>query len=440
MREVAATCRVPIQPDEHVRSLPAASPALTMPAAPKVAYLVSEYPKVSHSFIRREILALERRGWSVERLSVRKPSPALLDPADLQERQITSCVLEKGAFSLAAAMLATAIKRPSRLLRALALAAKVSRGSDKPFLWHFIYLAEACWISAKLTGANIHHLHAHFGTNPAEVAMLVGVLSNLSYSFTVHGPEEFDRARHIHLDEKIGRAHAVVAISSYSRSQLYRVASNGDWKKIQVVHCGIDRQFREIPAVTPSSARRLACVGRLCEQKGQLLLIDAVALLARQQCFLDLILVGDGELREEIESKIRQHGLGEQVHITGWATADDVKREMLSARAVIMPSFAEGLPVVLMEAMALGRPVLSTYIAGIPELVEDKKTGWLFPAGSIEHMAEAIRGCLELSESELGAMGEAARARALERHDIDREAQKLEQIFESALGEVSRSR
>lgn len=413
---------------------------MAIPVAPRVAYLVSEYPKVSHSFIRREIFALERRGWSVERLSVRKSSPALVDPSDLKERQNTRCILEKGALSLATAVLWATVKAPSRFLRALALAMKSSRGSDKPFPWHVMYLAEACWISAKLTDMGIRHLHAHFGTNPAEVAMLTSVLSNISYSFTVHGPEEFDRARHINLKEKISRAQAVVAISSYSRSQLYRIAGNEDWKKIHVVHCGIDKEFREISGVTPSVTRRLVCVGRLCEQKGQLLLIDAVAALARQNCFVELVLVGDGELRKEIESKIRDHDLGSQVRITGWAPADEVKREMLSARAVIMPSFAEGLPVVLMEAMALGRPVLSTYIAGIPELVEHEKSGWLFPAGSVEHMAEAIRNCLDASEDELRAMGEAARARALDRHDIDREAKKMERIFEAALGGLPRSR
>ena len=439
--EIAATHRVPIQSRERAKKQPAISASSTViPAARGIAYLVSEYPKVSHSFIRREILALERRGWSVERLSVRKPSAPLVDPSDVKERQITQCVLGTGALSLTAALVKTAIVRPSRFWQALSLLAKLTRGSDKPLLWHLIYLAEACWISTQLMGKGIRHLHAHFGTNPAEVAMLASMLSQVSYSFTVHGPEEFDRARHIHLGEKIARAHAVIAISSFGRSQLYRAADNKDWEKIHVVHCGIDNQFREIASVTPSASRRLACVGRLCEQKGHLLLIEAIALLARQDCLVELVLVGDGELRKEIERKVREYDLGDQVRITGWASADQVKREMLSARAVIMPSFAEGLPVVLMEAMALGRPVLSTYIAGIPELVEHQRTGWLFPAGSVEHMAEAVRRCLDASETELKAMGEAARARALERHDIDREAEKLASIFEVALGGSSRSR
>jgi colanic acid/amylovoran biosynthesis glycosyltransferase len=368
------------------------------------------------------------------RFSIRKPSSDLVDPTDIYERSATICVLEKGAVPLALAGLKFLMRRPLRLFKALALALSMAKGSDKPTVWHLIYLAEACWLSQELTKHGIKHLHAHFGTNPAEVAMLVGVLSDISYSFTVHGPEEFDRARHIHLREKVARAKAVVAISSYGRSQLFRVVDHDSWAKIQIVHCGIDQEFSNIAAVNSPPARRLACVGRLCEQKGQLLLVEAVALLARAGCIFDLVLVGDGQDRSAIEQKIREHGLSGHVRITGWASAQKVKEEMLLARAVIMPSFAEGLPVVLMEAMALGRPVLSTYIAGIPELVVDKMSGWLFPAGSIEEMSAAIRECLNAREDHLRAMGEFARARALERHDIDQEVLKLERLFQSALG------
>jgi glycosyltransferase involved in cell wall biosynthesis len=157
-------------------------------------------------------------------------------------------------------------------------------------------------------------------------------------------------------------------------------------------------------------------------------------MLRDQGITFELILVGDGEHRNAIEGRIREYRLDNQVRITGWASAEKVKEEMLLARALIMPSFAEGLPVVLMEAMALGRPVLSTYVAGIPELVVDGKSGWLFPAGSIEHMAASIRACLDAGESELTSMGEYARARALDRHDVDKEVLKLERLFQSAMG------
>jgi colanic acid/amylovoran biosynthesis glycosyltransferase len=406
----------------------------TMPAAHKIAYLVSEYPKVSHSFIRREIVALEKRGWSITRFSIRDWSKDLVDPADIRESLLTTSVLGNGAVSLVLATSKVFIRRPLRFVEALCLALRMAIGSDKPFVWHLIYLAEACWIAQRLEKQGITHLHAHFGTNPTEVAMLVGVLSKIGYSFTVHGPEEFDRARHIHLKEKVARSRMVVAISSFGRSQLFRAVDHGQWAKIKIVHCGIDQAFSDIAVVSPSLARRVVCVGRLCEQKGQLLLVEAVAMLRDQGITFELILVGDGEHRNAIEGRIREYRLDNQVRITGWASAEKVKEEMLLARALIMPSFAEGLPVVLMEAMALGRPVLSTYVAGIPELVVDGKSGWLFPAGSIEHMAASIRACLDAGESELTSMGEYARARALDRHDVDKEVLKLERLFQSAMG------
>ena len=230
-------------------------------------------------------------------------------------------------------------RAPSRFASALALAIRMMRGSDRPFIWHLIYLAEACWIAPRLERDGITHIHAHFGTNPAEVAMLAAALMGIGYSVTIHGPEEFDRAQGLNLGEKIRRASFVVAISSYCRSQLYRIVEQNHWGKIKVVHCGIDAAFAALDAVHPSQAERLVCVGRLCEQKGQLLLIEAAASLAREGRAFKLVLVGDGEDRGEIERLIVEHGLENHVEITGWASADRVRSEILAARALILPSF-----------------------------------------------------------------------------------------------------
>jgi glycosyltransferase involved in cell wall biosynthesis len=401
----------------------------------KLAYLVSQYPKVSHSFIRREILALERRGWHVTRLSVRGWDAELVDPADLSELEKTVFVLKGGAAALAAAVISQLARAPLRFLSALGLALRMTRSSDRPFLWHLIYLAEACWIAPRLERQGINHLHAHFGTNPAEVAMLTGQLAGIGYSLTIHGPEEFDRAPSIHLGEKIRRADFVVAISSYCRSQLYRNVEQNHWSKIKVVHCGIDSAFSALDTVTPSQAPRLVCVGRLCGEKGQLLLVQAAAILAQEGRKFTLVLVGDGELRPEIERLMDKYGLADHIEMIGWASADRVKQEILKSRALVLPSFAEGLPVVLMEAMCLGRPVLTTYIAGIPELVIDGKTGWLFPAGSEEELVRAMRACLETPIDILQTMGDLARARALARHGIEEQADILTGLLETAIGE-----
>jgi glycosyltransferase involved in cell wall biosynthesis len=394
--------------------------------------LVNRYPAVSHSFIRREILALERQGHEIMRLSVRGWHEVLQSKEDLQERTRTRYVLQGGALPLLTALARTAISSPFKLLKALGLIWRVGRKSDRPLAVHFIYLLEACQIALWLRAEKIEHLHAHFGTNSAEVAMLVRELGGPSWSFTAHGPEEFDKAEFIALPEKIRRAQAVVAVSSFGRSQLFRQVSHQYWPKIQIVHCGIEASFHDNADDRPAEARRLVCVGRLCEQKGQLLLLEAVQRLVAQGTKLELVLAGDGEMRSEIEAFIARYKLQDVVRVTGWISSDQVREELLAARALVLPSFAEGLPVVIMEAMALRRPVISTFVAGIPELIRSGEHGWLIPAGDVESLAAAIENCLEEPLDVTIRMGNAARARVLERHDIDTEAAKLTALFQVA--------
>lgn len=396
----------------------------------RIAYLVNQYPKVSHSFIRREILALERQGFEVERIALRGWDAELADPQDLHERAQTRYVLQGSAFALALAVLRQAAATPVRFVRAFALAWRMGRRAARPWPVHLAYLAEACRIVPWMRQSGARHLHAHFGTNPAEVAMLAHALGGPQYSFTVHGPEEFDQPEFLHLAEKIRHAAFVVAISSYGRSQLYRWIPEPDWPKVQVVHCGIEPAFHAA-AAPPPTAPRIVCVGRLCEQKGQLLLVRAVGQLIRKGIPVDLVLAGDGEMRAQIEALVAESGLQAYVRITGWIDSDTVRAEMLTARALVLPSFAEGLPVVLMEAMLLRRPVLSTYVAGIPELVRPGREGWLFAAGDIDALVAALQEMLATPTATLEAMGQAARARALERHAIDVEAAKLGKLFRS---------
>jgi len=399
----------------------------------KLAYLVSQYPKVSHSFIRREITALEKQGWQILRLSIRGWDSELVEAGDIQERARTTFVLRAGALSLMMATVRQFVSSPGRFFQAIALAVSMMRTSDRPFIWHFIYLVEACWIVRALKSRGISHIHAHFGTNPAEVAMLAQELAGISYSFTIHGTGECDQARYIHLAEKIRRAAFVIAVCSFGRAQIFRIVEQCYWDKVKVVHCGIDRTFADIDAVVPEGTARLVCVGRLSEEKGQLLLVKAAATLAKEGRKFKLVLVGDGELRGQIERMIADNNLGDHVTITGYASASRVKEEILAARALVLPSFSEGLPIVIMEAMVLGRPVLSTYIAGIPELVVDGQTGWLFPAGSEEDLLSAIRKCFDTPLETLKTMGELGRVRALQRHDVDKQAEKLTSLFEVVL-------
>jgi glycosyltransferase involved in cell wall biosynthesis len=394
-----------------------------------IAYLVNQYPKVSHSFIRREILALERRGLKVERLAIRGWDASLADPDDEAERARTRYVLGDGIGAILAAAARVAISRPTGFWRALVLAVRMTAGSDVSWPRHLVYLAEACRALEWLRRSGARHVHAHFGTNSADVAMLVAALGGPTYSFTAHGPEEFDRAPGIHLGEKIRRSAFTIAVSSFGRSQMFRHVDHAHWNKIHVVHCAIGDEFRADPATPVPAAPRLVCIGRLCEQKGQLLLVEAACRLAAESVELELVLAGDGEMREAVEAAIGKCGLRDRVRVTGWLSSAQVREELRAARALVLPSFAEGLPVVIMEAMAMGRPVLSTFVAGIPELVVSGVHGWLFPAGDVEELCSAMRLALACPPSALQAMGDAARERVLARHDADREASKLLERF-----------
>jgi colanic acid/amylovoran biosynthesis glycosyltransferase len=400
-----------------------------------IAYLVNQYPKVSHSFIRREILALESRGFEVQRIALRGWDDALADPEDREERRRTRYVLRAGMLALLKDVISSFAKNPARFLAALGLALRMARHADRPLPYHLAYLAEACRVAAWLRESGAAHLHAHFGTNSAEVAMLAHALGGPAYSFTVHGPEEFDAPRALGIAEKVRRSAFVVAISAFGRSQLYRWVEPAHWRKISVVHCGLEAGFHQVAAAPPPDAPRLVCVGRLCEQKGQRLLIEAAARLAAKGIAFEMVLAGDGELRTELEA-LGKH-CGQKIRITGWLSSEQVREEILAARALVLPSLAEGLPVVLMEAMALRRPVLTTYVAGIPELVRPGENGWLVPPGDVAELAAALEHVLARPAAELRAMGEAARARALERHSIDTEAAKLAALFTAAATQSS---
>ena len=403
-----------------------------------VAYLINLYPKVSHTFIRREIAGLERLGVRVLRIALRGWNDVVTDAEDVVERGRTRYVLQGGLAGLAAEGFARLVRDPARGWAGLRCAWRLSRKSEQTFVWHLAYLAEACRVANWCERAGVRHLHAHFGTNSAAVALLANVVGGPSYSFTVHGPEEFDKPNALHLADKIARAAFVVAISSYGRSQLWRWIPQTQWPRVAVVHCGLEDAFFAAPSsLEPSGARSLVCVGRLCEQKGQLLLIEALAVLKQRGVDLELVLAGDGDMRGVIEQRVARLDVADRVRITGWIDSTRVRQEILAARALVLPSFAEGLPVVIMEAMAVGRPVISTYVAGIPELVRDGVDGWLVPAGDVQALAQAMQQCLEASPEQLAAMGRSAHERVGQRHRVDVEAAKMKALIDGLPGSTS---
>lgn len=406
----------------------------------KIAYLVNQYPKVSHTFIRREILALEQLGAEVSRYSSRGHDADLADPEDLREQARTRVLLPRGSevtawLRLAIDVLSVALARPRHFLSALARTFQIGVNGDRPLLVHFAYLAQACRLTRWMETDGCTHLHAHFGTNPAAIALLCRHLGAPSYSFTVHGPEEFDKPDAIALPTKIRHCAFVVAVSSFGRSQLYRWTDPSAWSKVRVVRCGVDARFLEYSSnssnsVGPSEEPTLVCVGRLCAQKGQLLLIEAMARARSAGVRFKLVLAGDGEMRTQIEARASELGIRSYIRITGWIGSDQVRAEILAARAMVLPSFAEGLPVALMEAMALGRPVITTMIAGIPELVQQGFNGWLLPAGNVDALVDALVDCCSRKPEELRAMGHHGAARVAALHDAKSQASVLLTMFD----------
>jgi colanic acid/amylovoran biosynthesis glycosyltransferase len=404
------------------------------PRAMRIGYLVTEYPAVSHTFIRREIHALEALGVEVVRYTVRRQrSGPLKDPLDLAEAEKTKVILEVGAGGLALASSRIAAREPLRFAKAARSASAMGRRSERGLAYHGAYLAEACVLREWLEADRVEHLHAHFGTNSAMVALLARELGGPSFSFTCHGPDEFDKPKLIHLGEKVHGASMVAAVSSFGRSQIYRWAHKDDWHKVQVVRCGVDDAYLEHVATPVPATKRLVSVGRLSEQKGQILLVRAVAALAKKGIEVELVLVGDGEMRKDIEAVIASEGIEKHVRITGYVSGDVVKKEILDARAFVLPSFAEGLPVAIMEALALARPVVSTYVAGIPELVVPGRTGWLVPAGSVEALVPVLEAVLGTDPERLTAMGKNGQAAVRAQHDVRVSAAQLRDAFAQAI-------
>lgn len=400
----------------------------------KLAYLTTEYPKVSHTFIRRELQEMERRGHEVVRMALRVGDYAK-GGDDEAEVPRTFHLFAQPKTALAAGIAWAQATRPRAFLKAVEMAAKMAAPSDRGFSKHMAYVAEAAvFLRHLVSKGGVDHLHVHFGTNTASVARLMRVMGGPSYSMTVHGPDEFDAPRGHSLAEKIADAAFVVAISDFGSAQLRRWAAYEHWSKIHVVRCSVGDQFLG-PVVPISNGRvTLLSIGRLSAQKGQLLLIDALGALAREGHDFRVVLAGDGEMRAVVEERIGACGLNERVAITGWIDEATVRGHINSSRALILPSFAEGLPVVIMEALAMGRPVVSTMVAGIPELVRDGENGWLITAGSVDSLVAALRKVVTCPVDQLNTLGLAGRERVKAQHYLPTEGAKLEALFQRYAG------
>jgi colanic acid/amylovoran biosynthesis glycosyltransferase len=395
-----------------------------------LAYLTNRYARASDTFIRGEVEHLRALGHEVHTFSIRRPAADEVVGEEVRrEYDQTDYILAGGLAGLLLAVIRLGWRRPRRLLTAVQLAWQLGWPGMKGRIWPQAYLAEACYLATRLEALGIEHLHNHIGEGCASVALLASELSGVPFSLTIHGPGEFDQPTLLALGEKVRRSAFTAAISHYGRSQLYRWCHWEDWSKIKVVRCGVDEWFLSAARVPIPESPRLVSVGRLSEQKGPLLLVEAAGRLAADGIDFELNLVGDGPLRGPIEARIRELGLQNQVHLLGWRDTEGVRKELLRSRAMVLPSFAEGLPVVLMEALALGRPAISTYVAGIPELVVPGVSGWLVPAGSVEALAEAMRTALSTPLDDMEHLGQAGAEAVATRHNRRANVERLANLF-----------
>lgn len=400
-----------------------------------IAYLTGEYPKVSHTFIQREVAALRALGLRIETCTVRRaPAAAIVGPDQQAEAARTFCILDaaRNPFTLIAAHLRLFVTAPRRWLAALALAYRLRPPGPKALLWQLFYFLEAGILARHLHRLGIVHLHNHFGSSSCSVALLTATMTGLPFSFTMHGPSEFFETGQWRLDEKVAHAAFTVAISHFCRSQLMYLSDRRHWNRIRIVHCGIDPACFPPRVPHPDQRPHIAFVGRLDPVKGADLLLDALAALRPTYPDLTATFIGDGPQAAQTRAHARALGLDNVTTFLGaqpeTAVADLLQRSDL----LVLPSFAEGLPVVLMEAMACGLPVVASRIAGIPELVRDGENGLLISAGDTAALIRAIDRLL--ADPDLRSrMGQQGRATVLAEFTIEAEARRLAHLFTSGI-------
>ncbi len=383
-----------------------------------IGYILNTYPVPSATFIRREIHALEDIGFKVTPFACRRFAGDLVDPKDRSEAARTEYLLDGKLGDLLLASIRELLTNITGVWRTLPIWKQLLSNAGGGFIRHAAYLMQAASLRQKASRLGIRHLHAHFGTNATAIAMLAHCLGGPDYSFTAHGPNEFDNPEAQSFALKIQNAAFVLAISDYCKNLLTSFSQRAeDNEKIHIARCGIKLDdYRPQPPVSATN-NTFVCVGRLCPEKGQVHVPAAVSALKADYPDIKVILVGDGESRADVETAIEEHAVEDHVILHGWGSNSEVQDFIKSTRALVLPSYAEGLPIVLMEALALTRPVITTTIAGIPELV-NASCGWLIEPGDEHALAEALRSALSTDPKTLQAMGETGRQRVTAMHDI----------------------
>ena len=404
-----------------------------------IAYLTGEYPRASHTFIQREVAALRRLGLHVETCTVRRAPPGeLIGPEEVAAQAETFHVLDtaKRPLRLISDHLAALLRAPGAYAGALRLALRTGRPGLNGLLRQVFYFAEAGVLARHLAQRGIVHLHNHFADSSANLAMITARMAGLPFSFTLHGPAELFEPQSWRLDEKIARARFTVCISHFARSQAMLFSDRAHWDRLHVVHCGVEpERYQAAAPQGPADSLHLLFVGRLAAIKGVYVLLEALARADLPGACLAV--VGDGAERPALEREAARLGL--DVRFLGFRGQAEVAAALAQADALVLPSFAEGVPVVLMEAMASARPVIATRVGGVAELVADGQSGLLVAPGDPAALAQALRRLAGMPAAARAQMGARGRAAVRAEFDVDRQARRLAALFAGEPGDPARA-
>ena len=393
----------------------------------KIAYLVSKYPAVSHTFILQEVQALRARGHEIDTFSVRQAKPEdIIDATSTAEAANTRHLLPANLAMYGIAFLWAFGTRPLRSITTFWTAvAAIDISFWQRLRWSYYYF-EAVLLAYWLVRGDYEHLHCHFGNNGSNTAWLAARISGVPLSLTLHGID-IDEPEKFRLAQKIAEARFTVCISKFGKARMMHLCPPKHWGKIRVVRCGLPTP--NLDGVPPITAQgRLLCVARLSREKGHLILFEALEQLRDEGFDFTCTLVGDGPMRAALEARAAELGLAKQILFRGALPSSAVAKCYQEADAVVLASFGEGIPLVLMEAMSAGRPVVATRVGGIPELVEHGESGYLCAAGNANDLAGAIALLLRHPER-AQALGETAVKTISERFNLDASADKLCALF-----------
>jgi colanic acid/amylovoran biosynthesis glycosyltransferase len=415
--------------------------AVTDTTSLRIAYLCSQYPAVSHTFVLKEVVALRAQGADIATFSVRQASPEhLLAADDRAAYDTTYAILPPRWNELVTAHLTLLRSAPRSYLSGILLAMRLAPAGLRARIWQLFYFVEAVVLWKECRARDIRHIHVHLANVAADVALIAAHIGTstdpaheYSWSFTMHGPTEFSDVAQNRLAAKVQRARFVVCISDYTRSQLMTLSDPAMWSKLHVVHVGVPTErFDPGASAETKIPNRILCVGRLVPEKGHAVLLEAVAELAQRGLVVDLDMVGEGPARASLEQLAERLGVASRVIFQGAVGQDDIREFYARASLFCMPSFAEGLPGVLMEAMAMELAVISTRITGVPELITDGVDGLLVSPARSDQLADAIQKLLE-DPAYARELGQRARTKVLSDFNAARSGEEIKALFEAEL-------